>query len=80
MKGNKDLKINVAKEIRIFFVYFIAAILISLFGSVNKVFVDGAVYSRFFTGLFILNLFAWCIIYAIIRGSVILIGMFKGEK
>jgi len=49
---------------------FFIILIISAYSSTSRTMVDGALHSRFFFDLFILNLIAWIMVYAVLRAAV----------
>ena len=62
----------ILREVRIFAPYFAVVSIVSLYSAINKNSVAGNSYTEFYPSLFFLHLVSWVIIYAVIRGAVLL--------
>lgn len=71
-------KIDVRKEIKVGGIYLFIVVLFSVHSSISRDIIGEVVYREFHADLFILNLFAWLIIYALIRGGMWAWRIYKG--
>jgi hypothetical protein len=67
MVENRELRKIIVREIYRFVFYCIIVIAISRYSAISRTVIGGETYTRFFPDLFALHLFAWILIYAIVR-------------